>query len=121
MDILINNAGIVVGKPFLDVPDALAEKVVQVNTICTLCGLDKLLPGSHCVLVSPAHFWTTKAFLPGSALPWVWMCCAWASWPLILLPVLEWCLSVMRRNHGHVVTIASAAGLAGVVGLGDCM
>ena len=71
VDILCNNAGIVVGKPFLDVPDSLAQKVMDVNTT--------------------AHFWTTKAFLP----------------------------DMMRRNHGHVVTIASAAGLAGVAGLGD--
>jgi len=33
VDIVINNAGIVVGKPFMQVPDPLAEKVVQVNTI----------------------------------------------------------------------------------------
>ncbi|GMI30717.1 hypothetical protein TeGR_g8095 [Tetraparma gracilis] len=44
VDILINNAGIVSGKTLLDVPDGLAEKTVQVNTI--------------------SHFWTTKAFLP---------------------------------------------------------
>jgi len=38
-----------------------------------------------------AHFWTIKAFLP----------------------------SMLRRNHGHVVTISSAAGLTGVAGLVD--
>lgn len=32
----INNAGIVHGKKFLDVPDAAAEKVMQVNAIGTL-------------------------------------------------------------------------------------
>lgn len=71
VDILINNAGIVTGKPFLDCPDALMEKTVQVNTI--------------------SHFWTIKAFLPG----------------------------MVERNTGHVVTIASAAGQAGVAGLVD--
>lgn len=44
IDILINNAGIVTGKPLLECPDALMEKTVQVNTI--------------------SHFWTIKAFLP---------------------------------------------------------
>lgn len=38
-----------------------------------------------------AHFWTTKAFLP----------------------------SMMEKNHGHIVTIASSAGFAGVNGLVD--
>jgi len=38
-----------------------------------------------------AHFWTLKAFLPG----------------------------MMDRNHGHIVTIASAAGTCGVAGLVD--
>lgn len=38
-----------------------------------------------------AHCWTTKAFLP----------------------------SMMTRNHGHIVSIASSAGLAGVAGLCD--
>ncbi len=45
VDVLVNNAGIVTGKPLLECPDELMEKTVQVNTI--------------------AHFWTIKAFLPG--------------------------------------------------------
>ncbi|KFO70841.1 Epidermal retinol dehydrogenase 2, partial [Cuculus canorus] len=42
--ILINNAGIVTGKRFLDCPDSLMEKTLEVNIM--------------------AHFWTYKAFLP---------------------------------------------------------
>ncbi|NWH55901.1 RDHE2 dehydrogenase, partial [Geococcyx californianus] len=42
--ILINNAGIVIGKKFLDCPDSLLEKTMEVNIM--------------------AHFWTYKAFLP---------------------------------------------------------
>jgi len=38
-----------------------------------------------------SHFWTIKAFVPG----------------------------MITRNHGHVITIASAAGLTGVAGLVD--
>lgn len=37
-----------------------------------------------------------------------------ALWVRVLLPI------VLKRNHGHMVTIASAAGLTGVAGLGDC-
>jgi all-trans-retinol dehydrogenase (NAD+) len=44
VDILINNAGIVIGKPFLETTDEQSEKVVKVNTM--------------------AIMWTTKAFLP---------------------------------------------------------
>lgn len=71
VDILINNAGIVTGKRFLDCSDDLIEKTMQVNAI--------------------SHFWTVKAFLP----------------------------SMIQRNHGHIVSIASAAGLFGSVGMTD--
>ncbi|XP_060240597.1 short-chain dehydrogenase/reductase family 16C member 6 [Meriones unguiculatus] len=42
--ILINNAGIVTGKPFLEIPDHMVEKSFLVNVM--------------------SHFWTCKAFLP---------------------------------------------------------
>nr|XP_025041928.1 epidermal retinol dehydrogenase 2 [Pelodiscus sinensis] len=44
VSILINNAGIVTGKKFIDSPDSLVEKTMEVNIM--------------------AHFWTYKAFLP---------------------------------------------------------
>lgn len=69
--ILINNAGIVTGKKFIDAPDNLVEKTIEVNTL--------------------AHFWTYKAFLP----------------------------AMIASNHGHLVSIASSAGLIGVNGLAD--
>ncbi|NWR08133.1 RDHE2 dehydrogenase, partial [Paradoxornis webbianus] len=65
VNILINNAGIVIGKTFLDSPDSLLEKTMEVNTV--------------------AHFWTYKAFLP----------------------------AMIAANHGHLVSIASCAGLCG--------
>ncbi|NXR73378.1 RDHE2 dehydrogenase, partial [Pycnonotus jocosus] len=65
VSILINNAGIVIGKRFLDSPDPLLEKTMEVNTM--------------------AHFWTYKAFLP----------------------------AMIAANHGHLVSIASCAGLSG--------
>ncbi|MDR2743377.1 MAG: SDR family oxidoreductase [Treponema sp.] len=71
VDVLINNAGIVSGKTFLETPD---EKMLQTMNVNTL-----------------AHFWTGKAFLP----------------------------SMLERNSGHIVTIASAAGIVGVQGLAD--
>ncbi|KAM9166067.1 epidermal retinol dehydrogenase 2-like [Pangshura tecta] len=71
VSILINNAGIVTGKKFMDSPDSLVEKTMEVNIM--------------------AHFWTYKAFLP----------------------------AMIASNHGHLVSIASSAGLIGVSGLAD--
>lgn len=65
VDVLINNAGIVSGRPLLDLPDDKIERTFAVNTL--------------------ALFWTTKAFLP----------------------------AMKARGSGHVVTVASAAGLIG--------
>lgn len=45
VDILINNAGIVQGKPILETDDALIERTFAINVL--------------------AHFWTVKSFLPG--------------------------------------------------------
>ncbi|KAI4881031.1 hypothetical protein NFI96_021800 [Prochilodus magdalenae] len=69
--ILVNNAGIVTGKNFLQSPDALLQKTMEVNSM--------------------AHFWMYKAFLP----------------------------AMIAANHGHLVSIASSAGLIGVSGLAD--
>jgi all-trans-retinol dehydrogenase (NAD+) len=71
VDVLINNAGVVSGKTFLETPD---EKMIQTMDVNIL-----------------AHFWTGKAFLP----------------------------SMLERNSGHIVTVASAAGIIGVRGLAD--
>ncbi len=69
--ILVNNAGVVTGRAFLECSDEDIEKTMAVNTL--------------------AHFWTLKAFLP----------------------------DMVRRNDGHIVTIASAAGILGVNRLSD--
>lgn len=45
VSILINNAGIVSGRPIMDTPDASIQKTFEVNVL--------------------AHFWLTKSFLPG--------------------------------------------------------
>ncbi|NXE79643.1 RDHE2 dehydrogenase, partial [Cochlearius cochlearius] len=63
--ILINNAGILIGKKFCDIPDADFEKTLRVNFF--------------------SQVWTCKAFLP----------------------------AMMARNRGHLVSVASAAGLLG--------
>ncbi|NXM87138.1 RDHE2 dehydrogenase, partial [Oenanthe oenanthe] len=65
VSILINNAGVVIGKRFLDSPDSLIDKTMEVNTM--------------------AHFWTYKAFVP----------------------------AMIAANRGHLVSIASCAGLCG--------
>ena len=65
VDVLVNNAGIVSGRPLLELPDERIEKTFGVNTL--------------------ALFWTAKAFLP----------------------------RMKARGSGHIVTVASAAGLIG--------
>lgn len=65
VDVLVNNAGIVSGRPLLDLTDEEIERTFAVNTL--------------------ALFWTTRAFLP----------------------------AMIARGSGHVVTMASAAGLIG--------
>lgn len=71
VDILINNAGIVTGKPILESEDAEIRRTFDINTL--------------------AHFWTVRAFLPG----------------------------MLERGSGHIVTVASAAGLAAAPKLSD--
>ncbi|XP_076307322.1 epidermal retinol dehydrogenase 2-like [Tachypleus tridentatus] len=69
--ILVNNAGIVTGKRFLDCSDKEIVKTFEVNAL--------------------SHFWMCKAFLP----------------------------DMISKDHGHLVSIASLAGLSGAVGLTD--
>jgi all-trans-retinol dehydrogenase (NAD+) len=71
VDILINNAGIVTGKPILESEDAEIRRTFDINTL--------------------AHFWTVRAFLPG----------------------------MLEQGSGHIVTVASAAGLAAAPKLSD--
>jgi all-trans-retinol dehydrogenase (NAD+) len=71
VDVLVNNAGVVSGLPFLETPDEKIVKTMEINTF--------------------SLFWTCKAFLPG----------------------------MIERNSGHLVTISSAAGLIGTIGLAD--
>jgi all-trans-retinol dehydrogenase (NAD+) len=71
VDILINNAGVVSGKSFLECSEEQIKRTMAVNIL--------------------AHFWTVKAFLP----------------------------DMIKSNSGHIVTIASAAGIVGSAGLID--
>ena len=61
VDVLVLNAGVVGGRPLMDLPDEAIERVLGINAL--------------------AHFWCTKAFLPG----------------------------MVRRGEGHVVSITSVA------------
>lgn len=71
VDIVVNNAGVVSGKRFMDLPEEMVARTFQINAM--------------------AHFWVVKAFLP----------------------------DMMTANHGHIVSIASLAGLGGVARLTD--
>lgn len=71
VNILVNNAGIVSGQLFLDIPDNSIDLTFKVNVM--------------------AHFYMIKAFLP----------------------------DMIQRKEGHIVTIASVAGIYGVSFLSD--
>ncbi|OQV22323.1 Epidermal retinol dehydrogenase 2 [Hypsibius exemplaris] len=71
VSVLVNNAGIVNGRCFLDTPDEDVLRVMGVNTL--------------------GNFWTVKAILP----------------------------SMMDRDRGHIVTVASVAGYAGICRMAD--
>ena len=66
VDAVVNNAGVVSGKEFLDLTPEDIQKTYAVNTL--------------------ALYWVTRAFLP----------------------------AMLDKDHGRIVTIASAAGFAGV-------
>ena len=71
VSILVNNAGVVTGKKFMDSPDHLIDLTMNVNI--------------------NAHFWTLKSFLP----------------------------KMIENKKGHVVTIASMAGIGAAPGMVD--
>jgi all-trans-retinol dehydrogenase (NAD+) len=66
VDIVVNNAGVVSGRPLLELTPEQIERTLKVNVL--------------------ALFWVTRAFLP----------------------------AMIERGGGHIVTVASAAGLIGV-------
>lgn len=71
VEVLINNAGVITGKYFLDLSPEEIEMTIRVNTL--------------------AGIWTTKVFLP----------------------------EMIEKDRGHLVNIASAAGLVGVAKMSD--
>ncbi|CAI5707309.1 hypothetical protein KXD40_007627 [Peronospora effusa] len=71
VDLLINNAGIVNGRPLLESSDVMIERTLAVN--------------------ATSHFWSIKVFLP----------------------------MMIKRDKGHIVSVASAAGIFGSPGMVD--
>lgn len=71
VNLLVNNAGYVYGKTFMELPDHEIERTFKVNVL--------------------SHYWITKSFLK----------------------------DMMKNNHGHIVTVASVAGLMGIYNCTD--
>ncbi|KAG8037686.1 hypothetical protein G9C98_005897 [Cotesia typhae] len=69
--IIVNNAGYVCGKTFMNLPDDEIEKTFKVNIL--------------------SHYWINKSFMK----------------------------EMIKENHGHIVTIASVAGLLGTYNCTD--
>ncbi|XP_062520450.1 short-chain dehydrogenase/reductase family 16C member 6-like [Corticium candelabrum] len=96
VSILVNNAGILIGKKFLDLTDKSIEKVFNINSLAHF-GLSRFDEwGCDVSLVmsctsTARRSETCKAFLP----------------------------AMLKSSKGHIVTIASVAGLYGTAGLSD--
>ncbi|XP_038051325.1 epidermal retinol dehydrogenase 2-like [Patiria miniata] len=71
VSILVNNAGIIIGRTLLELTEAEFTRTMAINAM--------------------AHVWTFKAFLP----------------------------DMIKRNHGHIVTIASVMGYLGLPKMAD--
>jgi len=71
VDVLINNAGVIMGKNLLNSSEKEIMLTMNVNTL--------------------SHFWTVKAFLP----------------------------DMIQKKEGHIVTVASACGIAATSGMPD--
>lgn len=88
----MNNAGIVSGKKLLENSDRMIQKTFEVNTV--------------------SHFWTLKVSTQRHRIV------ALAA-PLTATGVQAFLPDMIERNHGHIVTIASASAFIGVSGLCD--
>ena len=89
--ILVNNAGIVGGKSFIDSKDEVIQKTFEVNSI--------------------SHFWTTKAFLPSMIEN--------DHGHIGLKNIPNKMRTVLKTSMLTVVSIASSAGYFGVPKLAD--
>ena len=89
--ILVNNAGVISGKKFFQNSDEMIDLTFKVNTVAHFwVGVRHTLIHNH-VYTSSSNTQTIKAFVP----------------------------SMIAKNHGYIITIASSAGLFGVSGLMD--
>ena len=80
------------GKKFLDSSDELIEKTIAVNTM--------------------SHFWVSFDIYINESLIFL-------KYFFIKKLAKSFLPAMIEKNHGHIVTIASMAGIAGAPGLGD--
>lgn len=92
MTIVVNNAGYVCGKTFMNIPDDEIEKTFKVNIL--------------------SHYWVRKLFFIYILRQPVNLC-------RILQINKSFLEEMMKENHGHIVTVASVAGLMGTYNCTD--
>lgn len=103
MSLLVNNAGYVYGKTFMKLPDREIEKTFKVNIL--------------------SHYWVSinikeifSSFYKDSFINLSIYVFYLFIFPQITKSFLK---DMMKNNHGHVVTIASVAGLLGIYNCTD--
>lgn len=101
MSLLVNNAAYVHGKTFMKLPDHEIEKTFKVNVL-----------SHYWVSINIKEIYISRILLNKIVDLYI----LFSIFPQITKSFLK---NMMENNHGHIVTIASVAGLVGIYNCTD--